>query len=224
MNAASRHDTGWEKVSIFAFGIVFVVVLLLIAVFIPSPTEFQLFVFRVVLALSAAAIAALVPGFLHIQSHVFRNTIRASGAVAVFVIVYLINPPRIINVVPSRVISEDKSESFKRALRQSSGTITIIPAGTGPDVLPLATQLCGLAKGGGWTATCIDINSENLIIGFKRPYDVHGLKCYYSSWADASGKAFESAMDNAGLKCDYLIGSYAIEQVKFTSITVLVGS
>src|SRR5450755_424260 len=192
MNATSSiHDTGsWEKIAIFVFGVVFVTILLVVAVFIPNPTEFQFFVFRVVLALVAAAIAALVPGFLNIQSQVYRNKIRAGGAVAVFVIVYLINPPRIMDAVPSRVVAEDKSERFKRALRQSSGTITIIPAGTSADVLPLATQLCGLAKSAGWAANCIDINSENVISGFRRPYDIHGLKCYSPSWADSSGKAF----------------------------------
>src|SRR5271169_790396 len=100
MNAASpSHDTAsWEKISIFVFGVVFGAILLVIAFFVPSPTEFQVFVFRVVLALVAAAIAALVPGFLNvqnrIQSPVYRSTIRAGGAVAVFVIVYLWNPPR----------------------------------------------------------------------------------------------------------------------------------
>jgi hypothetical protein len=226
MNVASpgQDTASWEKVSIFVFGVVFVVILLVIAVSIPNPTEFQFFVFRVVLALVAAAIAALVPGFLNIQSQVYRSRLRAGGAVAVFVIVYLINPPKIINAVPSRVITEDKSETFKRALRQSSGTITIIPAGTSADVLPLATQLCGLAKTAGWTTNCIGILGESPFIGFGHPYDVHGLKCYSRSWADASGKAFESAMDNAGLKCDYVIGNYATKEIEFNFITVLVGS
>jgi hypothetical protein len=98
MNATNHdHETPlWEKIAIFTFGVVFLVILLGIAVLIPNPTEFQIFVFRVVLSLVAAAIAALVPGFLHIQSQVYRNSIRAGGAIAVFVLVYLINPPRLV--------------------------------------------------------------------------------------------------------------------------------
>lgn len=116
--ASPSHATPplWEKISIFVFGVVFVVVLLVIAVSVPSPTEFQFFVFRIVLALVAAAIGAFLPGSLNVQSHIqnpaYRNTIRAGGAVAFFVIVYLINPPRFINAVPSRIIAEDKSEGF----------------------------------------------------------------------------------------------------------------
>src|SRR5688572_26840668 len=39
-----KEAAGWEKVAAFVFGIVFVVVLLWIALFIPQPTDFQLWV------------------------------------------------------------------------------------------------------------------------------------------------------------------------------------
>jgi len=97
--AIVNHDpesARWEKIAAFAFGIVFVVVMLLIAFFVKEPTPFQLFVFRVVLALAAAGVAALIPGFLDIKSKVLRNSIRGGGALAVFVIVYLINPPQLV--------------------------------------------------------------------------------------------------------------------------------
>jgi VIT1/CCC1 family predicted Fe2+/Mn2+ transporter len=104
----------WEKIAIFVFGVVFLVVLLGIAIFVPNPTEFQLFVFRVVLALVSAAIAALVPGFLNIESQVYRSSIRAGGAIAVFVIVYLVNPPKLINPGPPRIPPESKSDTLSR--------------------------------------------------------------------------------------------------------------
>jgi hypothetical protein len=129
--------------------------------------------------------------------------------------------------MPSRPGSSRKTNqrALSVTLRQSgSGFLNIIPAGTGADVVPLATQLCGLAKGAGWGGWCIDIDSQNPLLGFKRPYDVRGLKCYSLSWTDASGKAFESAMDSAGLKCDYVNGNYVPPEIKFGGITVLVGS
>jgi hypothetical protein len=87
-NLVGRAPT-WEKISIFAFGIVFIVVLLLIAVAIPDPTHYQVRVFNTVLALAAAGVAALIPGFINIR---FKNVIRAGGAAAVFALVYLLNP------------------------------------------------------------------------------------------------------------------------------------
>jgi hypothetical protein len=52
----------WERISIFAFGVIFVIALLLLAIFFPEPTPFQYQVFRIVLALAAAGVAALIPG------------------------------------------------------------------------------------------------------------------------------------------------------------------
>jgi tetratricopeptide (TPR) repeat protein len=74
----------------FLFGLIFVSVLLLIAYVTPSPTDFQIFVYRTIMALAAAGIGAIIPGFLFVQ---ISNYVRAGGAIACFVIVYLINPP-----------------------------------------------------------------------------------------------------------------------------------
>lgn len=53
-----------ERKVAFAFGVFFVIVMLVIAVWIPRPTETQWFVFRVVLALAAGGIGALCPASL----------------------------------------------------------------------------------------------------------------------------------------------------------------
>jgi hypothetical protein len=79
----------YEKILAFAFGVVFIIVLLIVALFIPNPSEFQYIVFRIVLALAASGVAAMIPGFLTIE---ISNWIRAGGALAVFVIVYVVNP------------------------------------------------------------------------------------------------------------------------------------
>ena len=65
------------------------------ALSLPSPTVFQMFVFRVTLALAAAAIGALLPGLLHVESTNAVVALRASGALALFLLVYIVNPPEL---------------------------------------------------------------------------------------------------------------------------------
>ena len=83
----------WEKITAAAGGFIFIVALLIIALVIPQPSDFQLFVFRLVLALAAAAFGSVIPGFLEVHGKVKKMTLRAGGAIALFVIVYLLNPP-----------------------------------------------------------------------------------------------------------------------------------
>lgn len=78
-----------DRLMAYAFGIIFVAAILVIAIFIPEPTPFSYTVFRIVLALAAAGVGAVIPGFLEVS---FRNVLRASGAVALFVIVYFFSP------------------------------------------------------------------------------------------------------------------------------------
>jgi len=78
----------------FAFGVVFVVVMLVIAIWIPSPTPTQWFVFRVVLALAAGGVGALIPGLINVAAGPY---VRAGGALALFVLVYWFNPPKLVS-------------------------------------------------------------------------------------------------------------------------------
>ena len=80
---------GQQQVAAFGFGCVFVVVLLTLAVVVPSPTAFQYTVFRIVLALAAAGVAAMVPGFLTVA---VGTAVRAGGALGVFVVVFFFSP------------------------------------------------------------------------------------------------------------------------------------
>src|SRR5258707_9851452 len=83
----------WEKITAVVFGVAFVCVLLVIALFISHPTPFQIFVFRVVLALAAAGLGAIIPGLIQVQAGPF---VRAGGAIALFVIVFWFNPPQLL--------------------------------------------------------------------------------------------------------------------------------
>lgn len=85
---ATTHRN-WELIGAFAFGVVFIIVILVVAFLRPNPSPFEYTVFRIVLALAAAGVGAILPGFLHVT---FRNWLRAGGALALFVIVYFFAP------------------------------------------------------------------------------------------------------------------------------------
>jgi hypothetical protein len=90
-------DQTVQMIVAFVFGVAFVITLLVIAIRFPNPTPFQYNVFRAVLALAAAGVAAMVPGFIDIQFNPTTEVlIRAGGALAVFVIVYFLNPARLV--------------------------------------------------------------------------------------------------------------------------------
>src|SRR5260370_23409273 len=82
-----------QRLIAFAFGVVFVVVMLVIEIWIPRPTETQWFIFRVVLALAAGGVGALIPGLINVQAGPY---VRAGGALALFVLVYWFNPPKLV--------------------------------------------------------------------------------------------------------------------------------
>jgi hypothetical protein len=92
MNALLRElpmSKSSERLIAVICGVVFVSVILVIALFIPTPTPFQYTIFRIVLALAAGGFVSMTPGF--IEANV-GNVIRGGGALAVFVIVYFYAP------------------------------------------------------------------------------------------------------------------------------------
>jgi hypothetical protein len=118
-----------EKYVAFAFGVVFVVVLLVLATQYPNPTPFQYTVFRIVLALAAGGVAAMIPGFLTVQ---VSNAIRAGGALAVFLIAYFYSPAELVGV---KVKSEQELEVEKPVVLLSPSQ------STGASVLQSAVPL-----------------------------------------------------------------------------------
>ena len=85
----------WEKITAFLFGAIFLATFLVIAIIFPNPTPFQYTIFRIILSLACAGVAAVIPGFLSVRTDNLRIVIRAGGAIAVFVIVYLLNPAQL---------------------------------------------------------------------------------------------------------------------------------
>jgi uncharacterized protein with PQ loop repeat len=83
-------------------GIVFMLLLLGIAFYILtkkntepiSPEAF--FIFRVILSLAGAAFALILTGFVDVEAKWAAVTVRAGGTLAVFVLLYRVNPPALI--------------------------------------------------------------------------------------------------------------------------------
>lgn len=93
----SNQNPNWYAPLSVISGLVFLFFILIAAIFIPEPSSFQVFVFRVVIALAAASFGATVPGFLNVNLPVWgKGAIAAGGALALFVIIFNINPPEIL--------------------------------------------------------------------------------------------------------------------------------
>lgn len=77
-----------------SLGVLWVVVGLVLAIIKPNPTPFQLWAFRVVMSLGAACIGSILPGFIDLNGDIGELAIRAGGAIALFLLLYLVNPPK----------------------------------------------------------------------------------------------------------------------------------
>lgn len=90
------RSTKADKWVVYCSGCVFLIALLLIAIFIPEPTASQQTTFRIVLAIAAGAFGIGLPGLLHVEAKInspwFSWVIRATGASAFFIVVYFWNP------------------------------------------------------------------------------------------------------------------------------------
>lgn len=131
----SSNTTGgahlWEKIAAFVFGVIFVTALLSIAIVFPEPTPFQYQVFRIILALACAGVAAVIPGLLDLRTDSLMGlVIRAGGALAVFVLVYLVNPAQLVVPAPERIETRG-GVAAGRDIQGSTITITRPNEGSG---------------------------------------------------------------------------------------------
>lgn len=103
------------------FGLIFLIIILFIAYFTPFPSHFQTGVLWVILSLAAAASAAAIPGFFEIR---FKNAIRATGAIGIFVFMYLNVPKAMANVSEEAKYSQSKIRLY--VVQQHDKPIQII--------------------------------------------------------------------------------------------------
>jgi hypothetical protein len=88
-----------ERLAAFVFGVVFLIVMLVIAIWLPNPTQPQFEIFKVVLALAAAGVTGFIPGFLEVT---VPGYVRAGGALAVFVLIYTHTPAEVVATAQPR--------------------------------------------------------------------------------------------------------------------------
>jgi hypothetical protein len=72
--------------------LLFAILLTVVSVALPSPTNFQYAVFRTYLAIAAAGVGSGIPGLIEVHSQTASFGISAAGALALFVIVYFFGP------------------------------------------------------------------------------------------------------------------------------------
>lgn len=100
VSISSKGQPKWQLIVGLVVGSVLLVAVIIMSLIIPNPSTWQVFVFRGTFALSISAIAAIVPGFLNVQTRYkgkrFVFAIWAGGAIAIFVIIWMINPPALI--------------------------------------------------------------------------------------------------------------------------------
>lgn len=97
-------------------GLVLLIGLAVIALIVECPTIFQDNIFKTILALAAAAFAAAIPGLINVK---YREAITASGALAVFVIVFLFKPAEISDFNPCPIQSISGTVYFGENPQQS---------------------------------------------------------------------------------------------------------
>jgi hypothetical protein len=111
-----------EKIAVFSFGVVFVIVLLVLTVFISDPTPTQHETFKIVLALAAAGIGSIIPGFIQIEGTFNNFALRAGGALALFLVVYFLTP-----AVPVTPIKTQQSinGNYGTQIEKNNGVLNI---------------------------------------------------------------------------------------------------
>jgi hypothetical protein len=85
-----------------SFGVSFIILLIVLSIRFPEPTKFQYQVFRTVLALAGAGAAAAFDGFIEVK---FGKWLRAGGALAVFAVLYFVNPAQLAAADPFKAPS-----------------------------------------------------------------------------------------------------------------------
>jgi hypothetical protein len=87
-----------EKAVGWSIGVLFLVAIFVANLFLPNPSPSQANILRIFIAVMGAAFAAFIPGLLNIDisenSGSGKVAIRATGALAVFIIIYLWDPAK----------------------------------------------------------------------------------------------------------------------------------
>lgn len=130
MIGRSAAKPKWGVPVSIASGIVLTLVMIGVALFAQHPTTLQMFVFRVATSLAAAGLGATIPGFLRVRI----PWLHAGGALCLFVIVYLINPPSLVSTLP-----EEVPETVLTVVDGKGSHVCVFPG----DLCPIKRELLG---------------------------------------------------------------------------------
>lgn len=72
--------------------VIFAPIFITLVLLIPNPTEFEAFIFRCAFALIAAVVAYAIGGVVSPEEEFFAVLVRAGAAIAIFALVYLMDP------------------------------------------------------------------------------------------------------------------------------------
>ena len=98
----------WQLLLCLAIGVIILFVVVVLAVVIPNPTEWQQLIFRGLFSIGLAAICAPIPGFINVKARAHYLEIAAGGAIAVFVVTWFTNPPKVA-AQPTQNVAADQS-------------------------------------------------------------------------------------------------------------------
>lgn len=84
------------KWALYASACAFLLILVVVAIFIPNPSGFQVGIFRTVLALAGVPWGAAIPGLLRVEKEEMSSTgkwvVRATSGFALFLLLYFFSP------------------------------------------------------------------------------------------------------------------------------------
>lgn len=89
----------WQLVTSVSIGVISLIASVTIALIIPEPTVYQEFILRGLFAIALASIASIIPGFINLQTGargaLAYLSVYAGGAIAIFLLIWMFNPPEI---------------------------------------------------------------------------------------------------------------------------------
>jgi hypothetical protein len=113
----------WEKITLFVFGTVFFIVLLAIAWIDPHPSNSSWYIYIWVLAMAAGGVAALLPGAINVN---LNPAIRASGAIAIAVLVFYFGKDRAADTIVQNLKSHLDAPQGEAGIDPSSDVYVVI--------------------------------------------------------------------------------------------------
>ncbi len=92
-----RYSSG-ERWALIGIATGFLLLMIAVAAFDKNPSDLGVFIYRTVLALMAAAFGSIaITGFIRVEGKIGQWLVRAGGGFALFLLVYFLNPPRLVN-------------------------------------------------------------------------------------------------------------------------------